>query len=271
MLYEYVFDDVYIRHAIDECPDDKNFIMHIHNQYEIYFFVTGSVEYLVEGSKYPLKSGTLMIMRTAESHKPSITGCERYERYAIHFPRELLSEIDPKGVLTKAFTERPLGKGNMLEPSEIDTDEVHRLFSAMCTNSDDYIKQLTIKTHLFMLLHLVNRAYSESKSKAAAGKQHGIFDKVISHINKHLFDDISVPELARHFYLSPSQFTRIFKKATGAAPWEYITQKRLTAAKEMIKGGAHARRASEECGFKDYSAFYRAYVKHFGYAPRKDS
>lgn len=270
MLYEYRFDGIYIRHAIDDCPDDKNFIMHIHDQFEIYFFITGNVEYLVEGSKYPLKDGTLMIMRPAESHKPSIIGDERYERYAVHFSRELVTSIDPEGILTKAFTERPLGKGNMLLPHEFDTEAVLRLFVDMCADNDDYSKRLTIKTHLFMLLHLISRAYSASADQTLSNRQLGISERIISYTNKHLFDDISIPQLARRFYLSSSQFARIFKGATGATPWEYITKKRLTAAKEKIKSGTPARKASEECGFKDYSAFYRAYVKHFGYSPRGD-
>lgn len=57
-------------------------------------------------------------------------------------------------------------------------------------------------------------------------------ESMIFCFNQHIFESITVPDLAEHFYLSPSQFNRIFKKSTGAAPWEYITKKRLTAAKE---------------------------------------
>ncbi|MBQ8196233.1 MAG: AraC family ligand binding domain-containing protein, partial [Oscillospiraceae bacterium] len=74
MLKEYSFGDIYIRHAIDNSPDEKEFNMHIHDRCEIYFFISGNVEYLVEGSKYPLNENSLMIMRPAEAHSPKITG-----------------------------------------------------------------------------------------------------------------------------------------------------------------------------------------------------
>ena len=90
------------------------------------------------------------------------------------------------------------------------------------------------------------------------------------YVNDHLTEDISVPQLAEHFYLSASQFNRVFRQATGAAPWDYITKKRLTAAKELLKNGVSAQEAAENCGFRDYSVFYRAYTKHFGCTPTDD-
>lgn len=267
MLKEYSFDDIYIRHAIDECPNDKYFTMHIHDRCEIYFFLSGNVEYLVEGSKYPLEEYSLMIMRPAESHKAKILDNSRYERYAINFPLSFANSIDPQNRLMKAFTERPLGKNNMLDTSEIDMKLIYKIISEMCCDEETYDKQLTLKTHLYMLLDLINRAF-HAKAQVEH-KQPNIGERIIAYVNLHLFEELSIPILAKHFYLSPSQFSRVFKQATGAAPWEYITKKRLTAAKEMLQNGHSAQYACESCGFGDYSSFYRAYLKHFGCAPKR--
>lgn len=268
MLNEYSFDNIYIRHAVDDCPEDKYFTMHIHEQCEIYFFISGNVEYLVEGSKYPLEENSLMIMRPAEVHKPRIIGKERYERYAVNFPVSFVQDIDPDGRLVRAFTERVLGKNNMFSYSEFDTEILKKLFSEMCEENNDYDRRLAIKTHLTMLLDMISREYDRREN--GVHKPQSTAEKMISYVNKHLEDDISVPKLAERFYLSPSQFSRIFKQATGAAPWEYITKKRLTAAKEKIRSGISAQNAAESCGFNDYSVFYRAYTKHFGCSPRND-
>ncbi len=265
MLKEYSFENIYIRHAVDDCPDDKLFTMHIHEYCEIYFFVSGNVEYLVEGSKYSLNESTLMIMCPAEAHKPKILGKERYERYAVNFPIFFAESIDPQNRLVKAFTERPLGKNNMIDYSAIDMGLVGKLFAEMCNDDEDYSKQLTIKTHLLMLLEMIRHAYV--KQETVEHKLQSTSERIVAYVNNHLFESISIPKLAEHFFLSPSQFSRVFRQATGAAPWEYITKKRLTAAKEKIRSGSSARKASESCGFGDYSAFYRAYTKHFGCSP----
>lgn len=265
MLNEYNCGNIYIRHAIDECPDDRYFAMHIHDRCEIYVFISGNVEYLVEGSKYPLDESSLMIMQPAEVHRPKIISSEKYERYAINFPVDICNAIDPEGRLIKAFAKRPLGKNNMFGSAEIDMNLAKKLFAQMCTAVDDYDRQLTINTHLPMLLDMISRAYSKQGEAVSTPKSTA--KRVVIYVNNHLFEDISVPKLAEHFFLSPSQFSRVFRQATGAAPWEYITKKRLTAAKEKIRNGSSAQKASESCGFGDYSSFYRAYTKHFGCAP----
>lgn len=266
MLKEYSFEDIYIRHARDDEPDEKSFTMHIHDKCEIYLFLSGDVEYLVEGSRYPLDEGSLMIIRPAEAHAPKIVGKGTYERYAVNFPLELVKNIDPKLRLLTPFTARALGKDNMFSESEFDAELVNKLFSEMCSDSDDYAKRLTINTHLITLLDIIYRAWNDKKKSKP--KKQSTAQRIVTYVNEHLTEDISVPVLAERFYLSTSQLSRVFRQATGAAPWEYITKKRLTMAKEMLKNGISAQETAESCGFKDYSVFYRAYVKHFGKAPR---
>ncbi len=266
MLNEYSFEEIYIRHAIDEVPDGKEFTMHIHDRCEIYFFVSGNVEYLVEGSKYPLTENSLMIMRPAEAHSPKITGSSSYERYAVNFPLDFVKYIDAELRLLTPFTERALGKDNMFSSVELDMKLVHKLFSEMCVDNDDYSKKLTINTHLITLLDMINRAWSEKKKTGTKRLSTG--ERIVMYVNDHLTEDISVPKLAEHFYLSSSQFNRVFKQATGAAPWDYVIKKRLTIAKEMLRTGVSAQEVAESCGFKDYSVFYRAYTRLFGYPPK---
>lgn len=267
MLSEYSFGDIYIRYAIDTSPDEKDFTMHIHDRCEIYFFISGDVEYLVEGSKYPLNDNSLMIMRPAEAHAPKIIGSSTYERYAINFPVDFADHIDPERRLTKIFTERPLGKNNMFSSAEIDMTLVRKLFSEMCSDNDDYNKRLTINTHLITLLDIINRVCSKNKS---SDQKQSAAERIVIYVNDHLTEDFSVPKLAEYFYLSTSQFNRVFKLATGAAPWEYVIKKRLTIAKELLRNGVSAQDAAEKCGFRDYSVFYRAYVKQFGQTPTHD-
>lgn len=266
MLKEYRFGELYIRHAIDENPVDNDFTMHIHEQCEIYFFVSGNVEYLVEGSRYPLSEETIMIMRPAEVHKPRILDSTHYERYAINFPTSFVHSIDPKSRLLRAFLDRPLGQSNMLTVNQLDMSLVKKLFSDVFLEStNEYDKELTVKTHIFMLLDLIGRAFD--RKAVSPSKPLSISEQILAHVNHHIYDNLSVPELAAHFYLSTSHFNRIFKQATGASPWEYITKKRLTSAKEKIHNGSTAQTAAESCGFHDYSSFYRAYVKYFGCSP----
>lgn len=270
VLREFRSGGLYTRYAIDNEPDDKNFAMHVHENCEIFYFVSGNAEYLVEGTRYPLESGSILIMRPSESHRTKILDNKKYERYAVNFSVPAIDDIDPEHRLLKAFFDRPIGRGNMFLPTEFGEENMQEIFAEMCRKGNRYEMQVNVKTHLFWLLDRINRAWMRRDSAEYAPPQN-ISERIVLYVNYHLFDEISVPMLAEHFFLSPSQFSRVFRQATGAAPWEYITIKRLTAAREKIRNGERVQYAAESCGFGDYSAFYRAYVKYFGCSPKNDN
>jgi len=266
IVQEFSFGELYIRYAVDETPDDKYFTMHVHERCEIFYFISGNAEYLVEGARYPLEPGSLLIMRPSESHRTHILSGDRYERYALNFPASAVDCIDPERRLLEAFFDRPLGRGNFYMLDKIHTENI---FRDICCSKDDYEKKLKIHVKLFLLLDLINEAYIKRDFSEYTEPQN-LSEQIVTYVNANLFEEISVPLLAKKFFLSTSQFSRIFKQATGAAPWEYITIKRLTEAKEKIRRGASAHYAAESCGFGDYSAFYRSYIKYFGCSPKND-
>ena len=104
---------------------------------------------------------------------------------------------------------------------------------------------------------------SASKKQAGNGE-------LVNFINRHLSDNLSLEILSNHFYLSKSQLNRIFKVGTGTSIWEYILLKRLMGARNLIKSGVGVVKASQQFGFSDYSAFYRAYKKHYNVSPKSD-
>ncbi len=268
-LEEFVFKDLYIRHSVDYNPNDKDFQMHIHSKCEIFYFISGNVNYLVEGSKYPLEHGSLLIMRPSESHRAKIISGGKYERYVINFPLSAADIIDPERRMIKPFLNRPLGIGNLYLPSELNEIPIEKYFKMICGCGDNYELGIETNIRLFSILRAVSTAYSQREGADFTPSQ-SVCGQILAYINSHLSEDLSLSELANRFFISQSQLNRLFKNTTGASPWKYITLKRLTMAKEMIQNGIPAAKAGGDCGFSDYSAFYRAYLKHFGVSPKYD-
>lgn len=269
-LFEYKTKQLHLRHALDEQPDDKYFSMHVHRRCEIFYFLSGNVKFLVEGYEYTMEPGCLMIMRPSESHRAKIITPKTYERYSLNFYPSVVDSIDPQHQLMKPFMERPLGCGNIYHTKEFKGVQPRDLLEKMCLPAkDDYSRELKIHTHLFSLLDMIREAH-DRRGSAEYEKPQNPGEQIVAYVNAHLFEELSVPLLAERFFLSNAQFSRIFKQATGSSPWEYITIKRLVAVREQVHNGEFVREASEKCGFTDYSAFYRAYVKYFGRAPKYD-
>jgi AraC-like DNA-binding protein len=53
----------------------------------------------------------------------------------------------------------------------------------------------------------------------------------------------------------------------GNTVYDYILSKRLILFNEKVKSGVPVVLASLDCGFNDYSSFYRLYKKRFGVCP----
>ena len=90
------------------------------------------------------------------------------------------------------------------------------------------------------------------------------------YVNEHLFEPISVQTVGNAFYCSTSQVAKLFRQTTGASLWEYVTVKRMLAARAMLQRGDPASTVCYATGYSDYSAFYRAYKKKFGCSPREN-
>ena len=86
---------------------------------------------------------------------------------------------------------------------------------------------------------------------------------ILQYINENLDGELDIDTLAGRFYISRYYMMRLFKQETGYTLGQYISQKRLLLAKELILSGVPGTQACFDCGFKDYSTFSRAYKKFF--------
>jgi AraC-like DNA-binding protein len=137
----------------------------------------------------------------------------------------------------------------------------------MISECDTQNAKRNILSNFASLLVSINIAFDKKGQKSDARNQKSEADEIIDYINENLFTDISLSSISDTLHISPSQINRIFKKLTGTSVYSYIISKRLIVAQELIAKGENATTASQNCGFHDYSSFYRLYKKHFGTAP----
>lgn len=267
-LYEYRDKDIYIHHAIDKVPTDDDYPMHAHSTCEILGFIKGKCSYVIEGSKYKLEPGCIMLMRPSEAHKLHINIPETYERIMINFDIDLIKQIDSSGKLLEAFMDRPLGQFNMYRMHEFSSvsgiSYLREMISAVSTCEE---QRLNVITNLYPLLNSLKSIFLFKKSNEVEWINRDTPRLIIDYVNDHLHEDLSLSLLSEQFFLSKSQISRIFKKSTGSSVLDYITIKRLMRARESIINGGTAADASHKCGFYNYSSFYRAYKKRFNVSP----
>ena len=82
-------------------------------------------------------------------------------------------------------------------------------------------------------------------------------------------EKITLEDTAKHFYVSVSTITQLFRQKMGTSFYRCVTQRRLIAAKVRIGNGESLEDVGRAVGFTDYSSFYRAFKKEYGITPRQ--
>lgn len=267
-LYEYGNSEMYIHYALDKHPCVGDYSMHMHTMCEILGVIRGKGEYMIEGSLYRLEPGCIFVMRPSESHKLYIDESEVYERIVVNFFCNVIRSIDPNDLLLKPYLDRPLGRYNLYRNHEFSSPHGISYLRAMVAPAYTREEQrLNIVTNLLPLLNMLRPIFASKKSNDPGWICRDTPKLLVDYVNEHLHENLSLDLLSQQFFLSKSQISRVFKKATGSPILDYITIKRLLRADEYMAGGETATNACLLCGFCSYSSFYRAYIKHFGISP----
>jgi transcriptional regulator GlxA family with amidase domain len=88
------------------------------------------------------------------------------------------------------------------------------------------------------------------------------------YLQEHLDRDVSIDHLAGRIGMSPRNFIRRFKAATGRLPGAYIQTLRVSEAKEMLEQGAESIQAvSSKIGYEDLAFFRELFKRHTGMTP----
>jgi len=92
---------------------------------------------------------------------------------------------------------------------------------------------------------------------------------VLDHMEAHLGSRNSVPEMAKLARCTPDHFIRLFREATNTTPHQYLIERRLQRAVQMLSDGERPSDVAQGLGFYDASAFTRAFKRRFGVPPSK--
>lgn len=261
--YSYSGGGISVSWTKNSAGEYREHTLHTHETAEILYFISGKAVFHVEGTEYVPERGDVLFMRPAEAHYISLERGFVYERAVINFDTGIFSSIDPDGKLLTALYERRAGKLNLYKDYRF-KNGVHRLcMENMLSGRGD--ERINITANLILLLNEISKAFSEPAPEQEESDSTEY--KVIRYVNKHITERLTLDSVCERFYVSKPQLCRLFKKATGTTMGQYITVKRLVRARQLISEGAKPTAVYSECGFGDYSTFYRAYVKNFGEAP----
>ena len=253
----------------DISSDRERVHSHSHSFFElIYCCGCDNVQYLLGSQRYRLHNGDVLLIPPGVSHCPLFPAemHRPYERIVVWINAQMLNRLCQRWPEIRPWTEscllRTVGTG--LE------DPIADAFRRSCRESEKRLPgwEAALYGNTTLLITLLNRAL-ENRRDQPTTERSDLLDELLRYVEGNLREKISVRSAARHLLVSESTITHLCRSRLDISFYRYVTQQRVAAAKQYMREGIPLGRVWELAGFCDYSAFYRAFRKEYGFSPRE--
>lgn len=257
--------------SFEKCYED-NTPMHYHEDfYEVFFFQEGHVTYHIDMNQYRLEPGDMLLIPPNVMHWPFIHDSKKpYKRMFIWINREYLRSIGTEDSdLTKCFYSDKHGYVLRLDQAELLNMrlQISQLLELKeKPRFGDDLRRRALMTLLMLEVNRICMSPDTQRLPFTAPSQR--IQIIVSFIDKHLEDqDLSIEAISGALYLSKSTIAKSFYGQTGITLHKYITKVRMNKAYQMLQKGMSANAVGQTLGYKDYSSFYRAFQREYGWSP----
>ncbi|WP_236895149.1 AraC family transcriptional regulator [Clostridium beijerinckii] len=270
----YLNNDFQLFHLKDK--KNQEFEFHYHDFNKIIIFLSGKVTYLIEGKAYNLKPWDILLVNNHDVHKPIIDSSEIYERIIIWANSDFIENHNYENCdLSTCFRLANEKSFNLIRLNSKLQDNIKFIIDSLMTsfNSQDFGSKLLSNSLFIQLLVYLNRVHLNNMyiNDEASLKYDKQIEKILKYINNNLSENLSTETLSQKFYISKYYLMHKFKKETGYTLHNYVNQKRLLMAKDLIISGEQITKAYLQCGFNDYTCFLRSFKNLFKKSPSEFS
>lgn len=241
---------------------------HSHQLNEIYFLQSGTCDVWIEKKLYKLTTGSVLFVPSYMEHKYVYHDCSKVKRTVLYISTEQLNwyfKDEYKNELNNLF-ENPL-----LSLSKKSFSTVNSIFEKMLLeklNIDNLSKPLTKSYFFEIIIFLMRHHKYNDEINQKTDLSNVAIGEIIHYIDDNYNKDLSLPMLAKKFGISESGLSKKIKAFTNTTFKEYLNNKRISAAQNMlISTNKSITEISELCGYNSSNFFGDTFKKNIGMSP----
>jgi AraC-like DNA-binding protein/quercetin dioxygenase-like cupin family protein len=242
---------------------------HMHTATEVVLTLEGCVEYTVEDQLYRVEKGEILVIPPDRPHALSME--EGSSRLLFLFePEPVMGMRDIRG-LTGSFnrvfylrdgSETHLRIREMLQKAA----DVYR--------SGDLMWNTVCYSYMMRIYAALGQHYLEGRAFSRPGSGRNVDSEVITasmnYINSHYQENLTLDAVADFSGFSRFYFSRSFKKQTGYSFKDYLCQKRLQVAADLLtRTDMPMKKVATQSGFGSVATFNRVFREYKGCTPTK--
>ncbi|WP_419886360.1 helix-turn-helix domain-containing protein [Paenibacillus sp. B-A-8] len=257
--------------GIGNSPISPTRDFHIHDHYEIFLFLGGTVNGFVDQYSYPLQRGNVLLFNNHEIHKIINLSPEPYERLTIHFKAPLIYPFCTATTnLLACFQNRQPGEQNLAQMDETLLSEyttlAYRLIAIL--ENPQYGSEVLALTYLIQILVLINELYNRTVTTIPSIISSHI-QSAMRYIDNHLHLNLSLEQIAGELNIDKYYLSHLFKQQTGGTIYRYVLLKKIALSKQLLSAGNSVSDTCYLSGFNDYANFIRTFKNITGIPPGK--
>ncbi len=246
-----------------------------HENYEMVYMKKGYAVFEISGQPVNLGPNDIVIIKPMQYHKfivKSENGCE-FIVLNFKFENRISGEYSeiPLEDFLNFVTSRENGAYITLKVSQ--KNEIVVLLNRILKERDssepgsEFLNYLLVM-ELFVLLSRALKMEWENSIKTKSPKLRELISISVNFIHTNFERDISLGDISKFVFLSPSYFTRAFKEETGMSPINFLLKVRIDRAKELLADtGLKISDIALSVGFSNQQRFNEMFKKYAHQTP----
>lgn len=124
-------------------------------------------------------------------------------------------------------------------------------------------EEATMTEQSALFLSILSLLYRKEKTPTMA-------DQIAEYLREHYREKLTLEELSKNFHFSPNHIINLFRTEYGMTPFAYINFLKIKQAEWLLEVTSNTVESiAYDCGFRNYSHFYRTFEKHNHVSPKQ--
>lgn len=241
---------------------------HFHSELEFLFVSSGKVKVMFDDSEQIAKKGEIIFINSKAPHS-TVFMENGTAHILIQFKAPSVLESELKYLVEMLKTETV--SGFVFKKNDHDYAVISKIIMGMAENNEiqNISNSYYIMSEIYLLLSILHkRGFLPDASSFDMALVNKILP-VLKFIDENYNEQISLNDMAESLNLNKDYFCRLFKKATGITPVEYLNFVRVSKAEKLFKSDMNLSEIAFSVGFSSVAYFNRTFNKYKNCSPSK--